>query len=528
MSKKSNFLKSPVLPIIFLVVSVISAILFRAARSNWVFINLTLGIEAFTVILLSLMVLTAVLFTVLSALRIYEDKKSDDAFYQKKTYNVLLLAGIVLSVIFGVFAIIYSSGLAFGENSEVFTLNLKKSLSEGAFLIIVPFFAIFYPALGCKVKKAVLALAIIVTALLGINSFSPLSPYKITSTPMIIDNGSGYSVVFSTNDAGSAWIEYTFEGKDFKVFDQTGGRISSERRIHNISVPYEHLRNNTYKVGSTRIIEDFSYGSRTGKTVFSDEFTLTFNDKENQTWLVISDWHTMLNKAYSAIDNLKSEYDAVILLGDSTPGVDFEEQVITNTVQFGGEVSGGTRPILYVRGNHETRGSYADELPAALGLEQFYYTADIGPYSFVVLDSGEDKDDSHPEYGGLTDYNTYRADMIEWLKGTEVKNDKVIALSHSWRISDVEKELSVNGWSELTRLNTRLLLSGHEHKCRFIGENEDEKEYIEANPKITAYIDGGKVGDGYIASLLTLDGDGFEIRAVDNKGDEVIKEKFIW
>jgi hypothetical protein len=268
----------------------------------------------------------------------------------------------------------------------------------------------------------VLVVAITATALFGINSFSPLSTYKITSTPMVIDNGTDYSVVFSTNDKGTAWVEYTYNGKDFKVFDQTGGRISSERRIHSISIPYEHLRNNIYKVGSTRIIEDFSYGSRTGKTVCSDEFILTYNDKDNQTWLVISDWHTMLDKANAAIENLESEYDAVILLGDSTPGVDFEEQVITNTVQFGGKVSGGTKPVLYVRGNHETRGSYADDLPVALGLEQFYYTADIGPYSFVVLDSGEDKDDSHPEYGGMTDYNTYRSDMIEWLKNVNTEN----------------------------------------------------------------------------------------------------------
>lgn len=185
--------------------------------------------------------------------------------------------------------------------------------------------------------------------------------------------------------------------------------------------------------------------------------------------------------------------------------------------------------MLYVRGNHETRGAYAKDLPVALGIEQFYYTTDIGPYSFIVLDSGEDKDDSHIEYGGMTDYNTYRADMIDWLKGTEVKNDKVIALSHSWEISEVEEELSLSGWAELDRLGTRAFLSGHEHQCRFIGDREGkEKELNEKYPDIIGYVDGGKVGEAYVANLLTLNENGFKIYAIDNNGNVFTDEKFEW
>ena len=237
----------------------------------------------------------------------------------------------------------------------------------------------------------------------------------------------------------------------------------------------------------------------------------------------------MLDEAYDAIDNLQSDYDGVILLGDATPGVDFEEQVITNIVQFGGKVSQGTKPVLYVRGNHETRGSFADELPQVLGLDQLYYTADIGEYSFVILDSGEDKDDSHPEYGGMTDYNTYRANMIEWLKNTQVRNEKVITLSHSWEISDVEEDLSEAGWAEIDRLGTRLIISGHTHQCRFLGENEGkEKDTFTKYPNIIGYLDGGKSGKNYVASLLTLSSDGFTLKAADNNGNKILEESFTW
>ena len=524
MAKKSDKLKSSALPIIFLAITVIAAILFRASKTNWVFINVTIGFEFFTVVILLLMALNAILLGGLSAAKIYKT-----SFADKKAYKPLLIIGIVLGSLLSLFAIIYSIGFSIGENSEIFTLNLKNTLSEGALLILVPFLAIFLPAFNCKAKKAVISVLLVATFIFGINSFFPLTPFKITSTPVVIDNGNEYSVVFSTNDYSTGWVEYSFEGTDFKVFDQTGGRLNSDSKIHSINVPYEHLRNNTYKVGSTRLIEEFSYGSRTGKTVYSEGYEFTYNDSENQAWLVVSDWHTFLDRAYSAIDSLGKDYDAVIMLGDSSPGVDFEEQVITNIVEFGGEISYGTKPVIYVRGNHETRGAYASKLSTALGIDQFYYTTDFGPYSFVVLDSGEDKDDSHIEYGGMTDYNTYRADMIEWLKKVKTNNDKVITLSHSWEISDVEPELSEAGFKELDRLGTRLLVSGHIHQCRFLDEgSEKETEVFTSYPDIIGYADGGKSGDSYIASMIILSDDGIKINAVDMNGNSIIEESFTW
>ena len=524
MTRKGKFFNSELLASILLILTVIGAILFRASRSNWVFIGTTVSFNALPVMLLGLMVACAALLGI--HLKLTLDKCE---LCNKRAYKAAFIVLSAISCIMIVFTIIYAIGLATSESGEVFLLDLKKTLTEGSLLLTVPFFALFYQAFSPKVKKTVAVLSVATIVIFGINQFYPLSAYKITSTPMVIDNGKEYSIVFSTSDYGTAWAEYTYNGKEYKVYDNTGGRKSADSKIHSVFVPYEHLRNNTYKIGSTRVIEEFSYGSRTGKTVKSDEYTFTYNSSENQTWLVISDWHTMLDTAYKAINNLGSDYDAVIMLGDASPGVDFEEQVITNTVQFGGEVSEGTKPVLYVRGNHETRGSYAKDLPTALGMEQFYYTADIGPYSFVVLDSGEDKDDSHIEYGGMTDYNTYRADMIDWLEDIEVKNENVIALSHSWEISSVEEDLSYRGWSELDRLGTRLLLSGHEHKCRFLGEKEGkEKELKQMYPDIIGYIDGGKSDRNYVASMLSLKKDGFEIYAVDNNGKVFANEKFEW
>ena len=518
-----KILKSKPFPIILMAMSLMSILLFNGFNVIWVFTNNTVGFSWFTTLLLALMVLTLLSLALLSALRVYKEN-----IKEKKAYTVPLVIFTVLSLVAFIYTIIASAALFFGEQHTVFLCSFKEAVSKGGYLILLPLVVIFYPALSCKAKKVFTALTLAAVLLMGLNSYYPLSPYKITSMPTVIDKGDGYSVVFSTNDLGTGYIEYTYEGKDYKVYDQTGGRLNTERKIHSISVPYEHLKNNTYKVGSTRVIDEFSYGSRLGKTVTSTEYTLSVNESANQSWLVVSDWHTMLDKAYTAIGHI-GEYDGVVLLGDATPGVDFEEEVVKNIVEFGGEVSKGTMPVLYVRGNHETRGAYANDLAVALGLDEFYYTTSIGDYSFVILDSGEDKDDSHSEYGGMTDYNTYRASMIEWLKGVEVKTDKVIALSHSWQISDVEEELSSAGWNEIDRLGARIMISGHNHVCRFLGDGSDrEKEIFSAHPDIIGYLDGGKVGDTYIASKLTLSPNGLNIKAVNVEGEQIFDENFEW
>ena len=524
MKTKNNILKSMVLPVILLVMATVAPILAYAARSTWVFVNITVKIEIFTYILLGLMIANAIATGVLAAVRANKLK----SIYSKKSYSVALIISGVFSLVFLIAGLSFCFGMISGESAEVYTIYLKKSLEDVALIGLPLFLVLFYNALGSKAKKVVLALTVVIITVLGLGKLFPLNNYEITCDPTVLDTGKEYSVVFATNDFGTGYVEYEYKGKAYKVYDQDGGRLNSDSKIHSVNVPYKHLNNNSYKIGSVRVIEQFSYGSRTGQEVVSDEYTFAPVKGDDITYLVISDWHTHLERAHDAISYV-GDYDAVILLGDATPGVDFEDQVVTNIVEFAGSVSKGVLPTLYVRGNHETRGEYAGEILDALGLDEFYYTADMGEYSFVVLDSGEDKDDSHPEYGGMTDYNTYRADMIEWLKGVETTNDKVIALSHSWHISDVEAELSKAGWDELDRLGTKLMISGHNHDCRLVGAYGGvEEEFMAAYPDITAYIDGGNMSGTYVASKMTLSDDTIYLEAYRNNGEKIFEHTIQW
>ena len=146
-------------------------------------------------------------------------------------------------------------------------------------------------------------------------------------------------------------------------------------------------------------------------------------------------------------------------------------------------------PLFYARGNHEGRGADFDKLydmfPTSTG--QFYYTFRQGPAAFVVLDAGEDKPDSHHEYGGTADYDAYREAQTEWLLKA-VKEESfasapmkicifhipTLAFRSSWY---AERYITEHWVPILEKAGLDLALCAHHHKWRVIGAGEHGKNY---------------------------------------------------
>ena len=514
--------KIPVIMSAFLFLSVLAASVFRADRMVWVFFDPNLKYIGGAMGLFLIFCFNIALLSCLIAIRIYKA-----ALCERKIYKIAKVFSIILSAVL----ILLAAGIViFGgrETNSVMLLYLKNDLPIIAAFVMIIILLIYFPALYGKGQKAVAVLVSVITALGFLGVIFPPVSFKITSEPAVFDTGSDYSVVFSTSAIGTGYIEYKYEGKDYKVYSEIDGRIIGDRLIHSVNIPYDHLKNNSYTVGSTKVTEEFSYGSRTGKTVTAGPFDFKVNESEKQSYLLVSDWHTYLNQAYDAVSHL-DDYDAVLLLGDPSPGMDYEEQAVTYIVEFAGRLTKGEKPVVYVRGNHETRGKFASYLPGYLGYDKLYYGADFGQYSFVVLDSGEDKPDDHIEYGGLDDYYNNRLRMVDWFETYEPDNDKVIVLSHACQVSEPEEDLSVRAWDRMKEIGARAVLSGHTHECRFIdGRDDEEKELLAKYPGIVTYIDGGHSGKTYIASRLVLSGKGFKIEAVDNNGKQIVSENFEW
>jgi predicted phosphodiesterase len=131
------------------------------------------------------------------------------------------------------------------------------------------------------------------------------------------------------------------------------------------------------------------------------------------------------------------------------------------------------RPLIYARGNHDTRGTIARELfdyvPTREG--RFYYTRDVGPVHLLVVDNGEDKPDRTNVYAGLNDMTAYRNEELAWFKNHMKTSARAaeapfrVVLMHqpNWApMLETEQREAWNDWANAAKID--LVVAGHTHR----------------------------------------------------------------
>jgi predicted phosphodiesterase len=146
-------------------------------------------------------------------------------------------------------------------------------------------------------------------------------------------------------------------------------------------------------------------------------FTTLDRRKPAISFAAITDTHedvARLNGLVKPID--WNSTDFLVHLGDAFHGIESEEAIWTRFLDPITRVLAFTKPLVYARGNHEARGAGArsliDYVPIPEG--RFYYARDHGPVHFVVLDTGEDKDDNTNVYSRLNSFKRYRDEELAW------------------------------------------------------------------------------------------------------------------
>ncbi|MGN0789511.1 MAG: metallophosphoesterase family protein, partial [Christensenellales bacterium] len=485
-------------------VSIFAAMVNFSMMHSFVFIDIAL-FDGFCLTLSVLFLLSVILNFAMAVCKFRGVRYRGQLVADSKFYRVSVCVNLAFTILFVVLDVV--NLILNGEALYTVWLNFLTIAPIATAAVLVLTLIFFFPAVKDKRSKTVIASLICgVILLYGLLAIFPIAVYQFESAPMVVDNGEGYSIVFATTEQGTGYVEYAYEGKEYKIFDQIDGKKNSSK-IHTVRVPYEHLDGNSYIVGSTRVVQELSYGGRLGGTITSDAYT--FNAPTGDlNILSISDWHTHNSQVYKSVEYL-GDYNAVILLGDSVAGLEHQEEVIEYIVKLGGKLTGGSMPILWVRGNHETRGSVAKELAGYLGMDTFYYTAKLGDVNFVVLDSAEDKVDTHPEYGGMNDFETYRRGMVDWLESLPDDMGKNIVLSHDVEIC-IEEDLQTRAIAKFQSMGTALIVGGHTH----VLEYDDDRA-------VTTFVDGGHNEGKFVASKLTISGNDMSILAMDNKGNQV-------
>ena len=146
----------------------------------------------------------------------------------------------------------------------------------------------------------------------------------------------------------------------------------------------------------------------------------------------IADAHNHVEEPVAAAENFIKKYgpiDFLILNGD-IPDHSGRIENFINIYEIVSELTHGNIPTVFSRGNHDTRGIFAEKIvdhtPCQDG--HSYYSFRLGNIWGLVLDCGEDKVDSHPEYGNTVCCHAFRKQETRFIR-------KIIENAFSIRLS---------------------------------------------------------------------------------------------
>lgn len=288
----------------------------------------------------------------------------------------------------------------------------------------------------------------------------------------------GYQIIFNTFDEGLAWVQVGQE-----VFtDSDNGNINSGKKVHKIFVDKQTLDEaGEYTIKFARCIKRKPYFPESGETFEKTYSFKPLNKTDDINIYMICDSHSRTVEPVKSAQYFGDKLDALVLNGD-IPNHSGDISNVMSIYYITSNVTHGEIPVIYARGNHDTRGEIAPELANYIATDNgnLFYTFRIGSIWGVVLDCGEDKNDDHPEYGGMAAFDSYRAAQTTFLRNIiKHKNEEYAADDVKYRIAichvrmDLYRdEYFTKHYSEwlkcLNEIGIDVMLNGHEHRRQFL------------------------------------------------------------
>jgi predicted phosphodiesterase len=246
-----------------------------------------------------------------------------------------------------------------------------------------------------------------------------LQPYLQNPAP------DGMTVMWHTADPSYSYVEYgTSETGSMNIARATEhGIVAANITRHKVRIT--GLTPNTkyyYRICSQKVLTYGAYSKTLGpveRSAFHSFTTLSLTPKDF-TCLIFTDLHnnlTLYDKLMDKVASYNIDFDFSIFNGDIFEDPASDAQALNLIARYNQRVGAADKPVIYLRGNHEIRGSYAMQLQAFFDTPEgdTYYAFSWGDTRFVLLDNGEDKNDGHPEYSGLVDFDGFRNRQTEWL-----------------------------------------------------------------------------------------------------------------
>ncbi len=373
--------------------------------------------------------------------------------------------------------------------------------------------------------KKFLSIILSIVILLSGLAFEAAAETKILTKPTVFLSGPDeYNIVFATVDYAAAFVEIKYEGKTYVYADEYDGLIRTDDYIHTVRVPKSMLDSAGGYTIIAREVENNAKGGISYSSELRENYTFYGDTAKNSANIsVFSDLHLKpaeferANMARDIMDKKMGRPDLIVLNGDITDALPNDMYFAEALLDGAYIIAQGQIPVIYVRGNHEARGEFAQFIDKYLAFAggNMYGRVEFGPVSFIVGDCGEDKPDYQVEYGGLVDFDNYLASQLTWLEnmgGYDSSKQYHIALSHSPRFFD--RKYSSECFATLEKYQTDIQISGHSHTAALF-----------SGAKYPIVIDGGIMSNGFRGGLLTLSGDDIHFEVWDNTLKSVFTHK---
>lgn len=335
--------------------------------------------------------------------------------------------------------------------------------------------------------------------------------FTITHGPFIqyLDEN-GVTIIWTTNKKAVSWVELAPDDSSHFYLKERPKYYSAEYgfkdegtvhavRINNLAAATKYR----YRIYSQEVLShegiNVQYGTVAASNVFRGkplEFTTIDKSKENISFLIVNDIHgrnDLLENLLTKGDVANTDF--IFFNGDMVNDFRSEDQMFGDFMDTAIRIFAKEKPMYYARGNHETRGNFANEFPKYFVSPsgKLYYLLRQGPICFVVLDCGEDKPDSDIEYSGIVAFDQYRDTEKAWLEEVLKSADFVdapfkVAMIHMPPFSGWhgEEEVAQKFIPLLNNADIDIMFCGHLHRYIKLEKNENIHFPIIVNSNTTA------------------------------------------
>lgn len=259
----------------------------------------------------------------------------------------------------------------------------------------------------------------------------------IASSPILMNAAeTSVGVTFEVSADASGWVEYSTSpdmSNSVRVFSGGLGLMTVDDRLAHIRLT--GLKSATkywYRIGADRIYYKDGYGMKNLGSEIDPKIRSfsTLGADKNGVFCVMNDTHDRKGVLDLVLSKVKEINPAALVWnGDAINSVETKDRAIEmflhvheNHPEYASQT-----PLLFVNGNHDTRGRFARKLNELLMFRdpverdgEFYdlgrnFVQRLGDIALIGMDTGEDKLDTNPLFAGIYQMKAYREMQTRWL-----------------------------------------------------------------------------------------------------------------